>query len=108
MHEYLRILVVENKLIDYQYFMDEMQHYEIFDLLELVPWANKVSYEQMRYMVWASLKPYLKQKTITPEKLLPFYTDTHRSEEIVPEFTEQQIEEMRKNILEKYSNMDNG
>lgn len=102
MHEYLKLLVVENKLVSYQYFMDEMQMYEIFDLIDLIPWANKTSYEQMRLVMWATLKPYLKKQTITPEKLLPLYTDTHVSEKIVPEHTEAEIEEMRRQILNIY------
>lgn len=108
MHEYMKILVVENKLVDYQYFMDEMQLYEIFDLIDLLPWANKTSFEQMRLVMWATLKPYLKRQSTTPEKLFPLYTDTHTSEKIIPEHTEAEIEAMRRQILEIYKNKNNG
>lgn len=97
----MKLLVVEHKLVDYQYFMDEMQQYEIFDLLELIPWANKTSYEQMRYMIWAVLKPYMK-KQYTPEKIFPLYTDRHRSEVVEPEMTTEQMNELKEHILSLY------
>lgn len=103
MHEYLKSIVVENKLVSYEYFMDEMQMYELYDLIDLIPWANKTTYEQMRYMVWATLKPYLKQKDITPEKLLPFYTDNHTTERVEHDLSMKEIEAMRKEIQEKYN-----
>ena len=55
--------------------MDECKLYELYDLLELVPYSSSISNNQMRYIVWASLKPYLKKKNITPDELMPFITD---------------------------------
>lgn len=105
MHEYMKLLVVEHKLIDYEYFMDSMQQYEIVDLLELIPWASRTSYEQMRYIVWAQLKPYLKNKKLTPDQLIPLITDKteDEDEEEVPKLTEQEIIDTRKKILEQWN-----
>lgn len=102
-HEYLKLLVVEHKIVDYQYFMDDMEIYEVFSLLELIPWANKISYDQMRYNVWASLKPYLKNQDITPERLIPLYTDhAHENVPDVPKNDIEKFEAIKKQILEKY------
>lgn len=102
MHEYLKLVVIENKLVPYEYFMDEMHAYELYDLIDLIPWSNKHSYEQMRYMVWASLKPYLKKKDMTPEKLLPYYTDTHSTQRYEHDLSSKQIDAIRNEIKEKY------
>lgn len=83
--------------------MDEMKLYEIIDLVDLLPWANKHSYEQMRYIMWASLKPYLKKKDIDPDKLLPLYTDTHSSTRYEQDLTPQQVDKMRELIKNKYN-----
>lgn len=108
MHEYLKLIVVENKLVSFEYFMDEMQLYELYDLLDLIPWANKHSYEQMRFMVWATLKPYLKKKDIGPEKLLPLYTDSHTTSKYKQELSPKEVDKMREYIINKYNKKKNG
>jgi len=83
--------------------MDDIETYEIFELIQLIPWANKISYEQMRYNVWASLKPHLKNDKITPERLLPLYTD--RNSYNTPELSQEEIdkyEAIKKHIKEQY------
>lgn len=102
-HEFLKILVVENKIIDYQYFMDEMQQYEVNDLMELVPWANKASYDQMRRIMWASLKPYLKDG-VSPERLMPLYTDKSDNIGDLDESEKANINTTRAQILEAFNN----
>lgn len=82
--------------------MDEMQQYELDLLLNFMPWADKVAYEQMRYQVWASLKPYLKKKSITPEELLPFYTDKTNEEREQP-LPDAQVDAIREQIKKLYS-----
>lgn len=84
--------------------MDECKLYELFDLLELVPYSSTISNNQMRYIVWASLKPYLKKKNITPDELMPFLTDKENlyvEEEKEKSLEENEIEALRKNILEQ-------
>ena len=103
MHEYFRLLVVENKVVDYQYFIDEMSQYEIFDFIEVLPWANKTSYEQMRFIMWAQLKPYLKKQQITPEKMLPLYTDVDINVEKEKPLEELEIIQMRELILKQWT-----
>lgn len=103
MHEYFRLLVVENKLVSYQYFMDEMMQHELLDLVEVLPWANKHSNEQMRYIIWSQLKPYLKNQRLTPEKLLPLFTDKEINIEKQKALAETEIIDLKKIVLEQWT-----
>lgn len=101
----LKILVVENRIVSYETFMDSLQDYEVQILLEYVPWAQKQSYEQTRLLLWGVLSPYMKQKK-TPEKLLPLATDKNilEHEKALPE---EQVNTIRKNIMKQYNIPDN-
>lgn len=86
--------------------MDELQLYELHDLLDVLPWSIAASNNQMRYIVWASLKPYLKKKSITPAELLPLSTDEESMYvEIEKEkvLEEQEIIDLRAEILKQYN-----
>lgn len=85
--------------------MDECKLYELFDLLELVPYSSSISNNQMRYIVWASLKPYLKKKNITPDELMPFVTDKENlyvEEEKEEALKDSEVELLRKIINEQF------
>ncbi len=85
--------------------MDECKLYELFDLLELVPYSSSISNNQMRYIVWASLKPYLKNKNITPDELMPFVTDKENlyvEEEKEEALKDSEVELLRKIINEQF------
>ena len=71
----LKRLVIEHKIVDYQYFMDEMQMYEILLLDDLVPYADKGAYEQLRILMWSNFKSTGCRGVPKPEKLLPLSTD---------------------------------
>ena len=101
----MKLLVVEFKVVSYEYFMFDMQEYELFDLMELLPIARKQDNEMMRNIMWASLKPYLKNKSLTADELFPLKTDYHEEKEVDPILTveeQQYYRERYKNIrLEK-------
>ena len=87
--------------------MDEAQLYELLDLYKLIPWANVISYEQMRYVAWAAFKPTKHKKIMEPQKWMPFTTDkgsiyVERDEEPKP-LGEEQIVSMRNMILKQYN-----
>lgn len=92
------MLVVEHKVISYDYFMDRLQEYEVHLLIDYLPWCNKVDWEQTRMILWGVLSPYLKQKK-TPDKILPLPTDNEKIEyEKDKPLQEDEIERMRAQI----------
>lgn len=55
--------------------MDELQYYEIPFLVENAPLSFKQQWFQTRYIIWSSLKPYLKNKYAKPEDVFPLIWD---------------------------------
>lgn len=89
--------------MSYEYYMDEAKLYDINELLNLLPWANAISYNQMRYIVWAALKPHLKKKSTTPQDLMTFAFD--KGSEFIdkePQLKEDEIVSLREAILKQY------
>lgn len=78
--------------------------WEIIMLLDLLPYAQKYSYDRMRNIMWANLKPYLKNQNMTPEKLLPLYTDKNDNIEGLKPLEEEEIIKLREKVLEQWNN----
>lgn len=79
--------------------MDSLQEYEIRILIDMIPWANKASYEQTRLLLWGVLSPYMKQKK-SPKDILPLQTDNMKQqEEALPD---EQVDELRAKIQNIY------
>lgn len=51
-HEYLKYLVIENRIVTYEYFMDEMQDWEISLLVPMMHEAHRTEWETARYVVY--------------------------------------------------------
>ena len=73
-HEYLRIFVIMYKVVDYKYFMDDMEDYEIQTLSTMVNNVDYNDWRRMRILYYGIVSPYLKKPT-TPEKLFPLPGD---------------------------------
>jgi len=97
----LKYLVIENKLVDYDYFMDGLQEYEVYLLIDYLPWAAKTSYEQTRLLLWGVLGPYMKVKK-SPEQILPLATDNVHEKE--KPLSDQQADEIRDKIMNIWGN----
>lgn len=97
----LKRLVIESKLIDYQYFMDNMQYYEIFLLSDLLPWASKQQLEQTRILLWGSISPYLK-KHKSAEEIMPLYTDKDYDIEKEEKLPDEEINKIREIIKQQW------
>ena len=97
----LKRLVIESKLIDYQYFMDHIQYYEIFLLSDLLPWANKQQLEQTRILLWGSISPYLK-KHKSAEEIMPLYTDKDYDIEKEEKLPDEEINKIREIIKQQW------
>ena len=65
-------------MIDYKYFMDELQEYEVQLLCEIIPWGSKISMEQTRMLMYSITAPYMKHKKKLTE-FFPLYTDEERT-----------------------------
>lgn len=97
----LKRLVIESKLIDYQYFMDHIQYYEIFLLSDLLPWASKQQLEQTRILLWGSISPYLK-KHKSAEEIMPLYTDKDYDIEKEEKLPDEEINKIREIIKQQW------
>lgn len=92
------MLVIDAKVIGYEYFMDDLEPYEVHLLHETLPWAIHQSMEQTRLLGYIFAAPYMKhRKDIT--KWMPLYTD---EKEPVERLEGTELEEARKRILAAY------
>jgi len=74
-HTYLRWVVVQSKLVQYDYFMDKMQKYELYSLADEVKYSHKEEWEMTRKVMYATISPWLKDKNTTEEDICPLATD---------------------------------
>lgn len=68
------MLVIDYKVIGYEYFMDECQEYEIQLLSEMLPWSTHQEMEQTRMIMYSVCAPYMKNKKKIAE-FFPLVTD---------------------------------
>ena len=100
-HEYLRILVINSKIITYEYFMDDITENEIIMLLPIASESYRDAWERTRYSTYynavlsGNLKPLYAKKSMTSLFPLP-YDNNIPGEEHRYDITNEEIEEMRK------------
>lgn len=94
----LKVVVIEHKIVSYDYFMDRMQQYELQMFIDMLPWAFKHDSEQTRLVLWGILSPYMKKKQ-SPEELLPLVTDCKEKEPMLDNATADKI---RQDILKQW------
>lgn len=88
------MLVIDAKVIGYEYFMDDLEPYEAHLLNETLPWAIHQSMEQTRLLGYIFASPYMKhRKDITA--WMPLYTDEN---EPVERLEGTELEEARRRI----------
>ena len=88
------MLVIDAKVIGYEYFMDYMEPYEVQLLHETLPWAIHQSMEQTRLLAYIFASPYMKyKKDITA--WMPLQTDV---KETVERLEGTELEEARRRI----------
>ena len=91
-----------NKIVDYQYFMDEMTEYEIELCMKNMHFASKNEWEQTRMIMYTNLSPYMKRgQSKTIQELFPLATDEEQEQTTV---TEEEIEQLQQyaNDLENF------
>lgn len=79
-----------------QYFLDEIQEYEIQLLTEMVPWAHKQSMEETRMLMYMFYSHYVKHKKKITE-FFPLPTDVN---EPVERLEGEELEDVR-NIIKQ-------
>lgn len=77
--------------------MDELQLYEIIVLDDMVPYADRISFEQMRLLMWSNFKS-TGCKVPKPEKLLPLTTDVEDNLADTEYLNKQQIDVIKEQI----------
>jgi hypothetical protein len=91
----MRFLVIQYKVIDYNYFMDELQDYELTYLLENCKFSYKDEWEQARYLMYYAVAPYSKKKYDSIADFFPLATDPEKSEIHKTDISNDEIKKMR-------------
>lgn len=91
----MRLLVIQYKVIDYQYFMDELQDYELTYLLENYQFSYKDEWEQTRYLMHCAIAPYSKEKYDSMADFFRLPTDPEKTEIHKTDISNDEIKKMR-------------
>lgn len=96
MHEYLKMLVIENHVISYEYFCDKLQDWELLWLLQNMNYAYKNEWQMVRYQLYYAIAPYTKTRYNSIEEFFPLSTDENQKEEHNTEITNDEIAQLKK------------
>ena len=58
----MRVLVFEFRMVDYAYFLDKLQPYEVQNLLECIPYADRPQWEQTRLKIFSTASMFSKSQ----------------------------------------------
>lgn len=107
-HEICKTLVVELKLIDYQYFMDELEEWEVYLLYDSLKYAKRSEWEMTRLLMYVTAQVNSK-KRIDIKDILSFPWD-EGYEEHNTEMTDEEKNtlRMRAKAMEKLLQQQNG
>ena len=93
------MLVLEAKVIGYEYFMDELQPYESQLLIEMLPWATKQQMEQTRMLMYSFTAPYMKNK----KKITDFFPLPTDKTEPIERLEGAELDEARKRVQQAFN-----
>lgn len=97
MHDVMRIVVIENKLCSFDYFLDVMQPWELEFILKNLAYAQKNEWEQTRLLYYGSIQPYLKSDTITELRdVLPLPFDEKEEKHKEQKTTKESFKQLKK------------
>lgn len=95
----LKQFVFTDKLVSYEYFMDELKDYELNLLIEGHEGADKSTWEQTRMLMYSILAPYQKkgkELKITDVLKFPWDNDPYHTGDI--EISNEQVDMMKGRI----------
>jgi type III secretory pathway component EscR len=75
MHDLYKSIVVINKLCSHEFFLDEMNMYDLYLMTKYLSYADMAAWQQTRQIMLSSLRPYLKKKNITAQEFFPLIID---------------------------------
>lgn len=82
-HEIFKTLVIELKLVDYEYFMDKMQEYEVYMFYDNLKYTDRPEWEQTRLIMYILAQTNSKKKLeITDLIKFPWDSEGGESETI--------------------------
>ena len=88
----LRALVFGYRMVDYQYFMDKLQPWEVDTLIEAIPYADRPTWEQTRLKIFSTAAMFSKSQ-LTVKDIMRFAWDVEETPDI--EVTQSDIERLR-------------
>ncbi len=77
------MLVVEYRLVSYEYFLDYLQPYELPALLEAIPYADRPQWEQTRLKIFSTASMFSK-KELTTHDIMQFPWDGEDEHDTTP------------------------
>lgn len=95
----LKQFVFADKLVSYEYFMDELKDYELNLLIEGHEGNDRTSWEQTRLLMYSVLAPYQKkgkELKITDVLSFPWDNDPYHTGDI--EISNEQVDTMKERI----------
>lgn len=95
-HEYLKMLVITNHILSYDYFCDSLQDWELVWLLKNQQYAYKNEWQMVRYQLYYAIAPYTKERYNSIEEFFPLSTDKKQKEEHNTEITNDEIAQLKK------------
>ena len=95
-HEYLKMLVITNHILSYEYFCNELQDWELIWLLKNQHYAYKNEWQMVRYQLYYAIAPYTKTRYNSIQDFFPLSTDENQNEEHNTEITNDEIEQLKK------------
>ena len=95
-HKYLKMLVITNHILSYEYFCDKLQEWELLWLLQNMNYAYKNEWQMVRYQLYYAIAPYTKTRYNSIQEFFPLSTDkTDNKEEHNTEITNEEIESLK-------------
>lgn len=73
------MLVFEFRVVDYNYFLDELQPYEITNIIEALPYADRNQWEQTRLKIFSTASMFSKNQ-LTVTDIMKFKWDEDEKE----------------------------
>lgn len=99
-----RVICFDYRICSVEYFMDEMQPYEMSSIAEYVKYVDKYERENARVGIFALVQPNSKHK-IDIKKEMPLPWDEDHTVQWSDEYKEQ-INEDRKSAMERMKEME--
>ena len=91
-------------MISHEYFMDKMRFYELYDILQFVPYVDKSQWETTRFLSLVIAQKFCKKRLKLTDMFELPWDDLHRELELTEEakqmtdlFQKQMLEMLNKN-----------